>query len=104
MTTPTFVWGTIDANGTIVSGSGDFKILKIGSGVYNINFDHHFSSIPAISGSQTRYGAQSEWPTDNVVFPFLNENSATAITGNGSAGGNQSDRSFSFIAVGFKTV
>ena len=104
MATPIFVWGTIDANGTIVSGSGDFRVLKTGSGVYNITFNHHFSAIPAISGSQTRLGALGEWPTDNVVFPFLNENSATAITGNGSAGGNQSDRSFSFIAVGLKAV
>ena len=104
MTTPAISWGTIAADGSITSGSADFKVTKTAVGVYNINFNHNFSAIPAISGSQTRLGSQAEWPTDNVVFPFLTENSATAVTGDGSAGGNHSDRSFSFIVVGVRTV
>lgn len=97
MTTRT-IWGTVNANGTILSGSGDFAVNRTGNGQYQIQFNDDFSATPAIVGSQVLFGNQGESPLDNIVFPFLNKNGATAFTGDSK--GNVGDRSFSFIAVG----
>ncbi|NSZ17882.1 hypothetical protein [Agrobacterium vitis] len=97
MTTRT-IWGTINANGTILSGSGDFAVSRTGNGQYQIQFNDDFSATPAIVGSQVLGGSLSQNPLDNLVFPFLNKNGATALTGD--AHGNQGDRNFSFIVIG----
>ncbi|MGL3606961.1 hypothetical protein ACSV9I_10635 [Rhizobium sp. G187] len=92
------IWGTVNANGTILSGSGDFAVSRTANGQYQIQFNDDFTVTPAMVGSQVLYQGLNENPIDNVVFPFLNKNGATAITGD--AAGNHGDRSFSFIAIG----
>ena len=92
------IWGTVNANGTILSGSGDFSVNRVDNGQYQIQFNDDFAATPAMVGSQVLYGKLSENPVDNVVFPFLNKNGATAITGDSE--GKHTDRSFSFIATG----
>jgi len=92
-------YGVINKDGTINSGSGDFTVTAQGNGEYIISFSPAFKGTPSIVGSQVLFGDTSQWPTDNIVFPFLNGGAATAITG-GSDAGNQSNRSFSFIAIG----
>ncbi|SUB01875.1 Uncharacterised protein [Pannonibacter phragmitetus] len=99
----TTIWGVVNANGTIASGSGgegdyDFAVINEGPGVYQISFNGNFAGLPAITGSQVLWGTLSESPLDNVVFPYLTAASATAITG--ASNGSQQNRSFSFIAVG----
>ncbi|MBB6252165.1 hypothetical protein [Nitrospirillum iridis] len=100
MSTPPIIWGNVSANGDIVSGSGNFLVSNTSGGHYNISFNTAFSQVPTVCGSQTMFGSSAEWPTDNVVFPFINNDSVTAITGLGTDG-SQSNCSFSFIAIGF---
>jgi hypothetical protein len=93
--TNTILWGSINTDGTIASGSGGFWVGRQGPGMYVITFPS-FAGPPAIVGSQTRNRSVDN--RDGVVFPWVNSNYAIAVTGN--ANGNQENRSFSFIAVG----
>lgn len=101
MITPRISWGTITADGKIVNSSGDFMVTNIDNGRYTVSFNDHFSSVPAIVGSQNNFGSDSEWNTDGVVFPFVNTNSFQVNTGTGGGGGDLQNRSFAFIAIGF---
>lgn len=94
------LWGTISADGSIISGSGGFWVGYQGPGVYVITFPS-FPNAPAIVGTQTSSGSLSEDSREGMVFPWVNVNYAVAITGDGN--GNQQDRSFSFIAIGEAT-
>lgn len=96
--TTRIIWGVVNANGSIASSSGDFAVSRTAAGQYQIQFNDDFNQTPAMVGSQVLFGGLNESPLDNVVFPFLNKNGATAITGD--AGGKQGDRNFSFIAIG----
>lgn len=91
------VWGVVNANGTVAAGSG-FTVTSQGSGEYIISFSPAFSSMPAIVGSQANFGSTSQDTRDNIVFPYVNNGAATALTGD--SGGNHTNRSFSFIAMG----
>lgn len=94
------LWGEINANGSIVSSGGGFKVFPQQNqpGVYLIVFQTSFNAVPAIVGSQTMYGSIGESNTDGIVFPLVSTDSATAKTGDGS--GNAQNRNFSFIAIG----
>ena len=99
----TIIWGVINPDGSIQSGSKtngsyNFNIVHQSSGVYQIQFDDDFNVMPAMVGSQVLFGNLAQSPLDNVVFPYLNENGATAITGDSN--GSHTDRHFSFIATG----
>lgn len=96
-TTKATIYGTINKDGVILSGSG-FSVTKHQTGQFIIDFEQEFKDIPAIVGSQTGWGKLSENTLDNVVFPFLSNGSATALTGDSS--GDPSSRQFSFIAMG----
>jgi hypothetical protein len=91
------VWGEINADGSILSGHG-FESTRISTGQYSIVFTPTFPITPAIVGSQTRYGNATQDPRDNIVFPFVTNAQATALTGDNE--GKLQDRNFSFIAVG----
>jgi hypothetical protein len=93
----TIVWGEINADGSILSGQG-FESTRISTGQYSIVFTPTFPVTPAIVGSQTRYGNAGQNPVDNIVFPFVSNAQATALTGDNT--GRLQDRNFSFIAVG----
>ncbi|MFD1746842.1 hypothetical protein ACFSE1_15305 [Rhizobium helianthi] len=96
--TQRIIWGNVNADGSIHSGSGDFAITRTDNGVYMIQFNDDFTTTPAIVASQVRWGDIGQKTADNVVFPFLNKNGATAITGDNS--GNRTNRNFAFIAIG----
>lgn len=100
MSNPTqTLWGSVNADGTVAAGSsGGFTVTATQPGQYVISFQHLFNGIPAIVGSQTRYGSLNESPLDNVAFPQLNNGSAVAVTGDSQ--GNKGNRNFSFIAIG----
>jgi hypothetical protein len=105
------VWGTINAFGTtsptIHSGSGNFSIIRLGTGSYLIDFaDNTFSETPALSVTQ-QYSGSSSWndfssgggdTRDNSVIVALDSSQAKIKTGNNE--GAASDRNFSFIATG----
>ena len=73
------VWGVVNKDGSTASGTG-FSVTHQGNGEYIISFSPAFSGMPAVSGSQVNYGNQGENTRDNVVFPFLNAGSVTALT------------------------
>jgi hypothetical protein len=91
------LWGSINGDGTIAGGSGGFWVGHQSSGIYVITFPA-FASPPVIVGSQTGSNNLSQDNREGMVFPWVNNNYAIAITGD--AAGNQQDRSFSFIAIG----
>ena len=91
------VWAEVGSDGELLSGAG-CTVLKTHEGTYQIDFTDNFSATPAIVGSQVNRHSPEEVTTDNVVFPFVTNSQATALTGNQS--GDLSNRSFSFIAVG----
>ncbi len=91
------IWGSINANGTKASGE-NYSVTLLETGVYVISFEPVFNGLPAVVGSQTRYGNIKEHNTDGVAFPLLSYATATAVTGNGD--GSKENRDFSFIATG----
>ena len=92
------LWGVINADGKTDNGSGGFNVIRQETGEYIITFSPTFSGTPAIVGSQVNYGSTSENTLDNVIFPLVNESSATVLTGDSH--GSKTNRSFSFIAIG----
>ncbi|UXU86500.1 hypothetical protein [Burkholderia sp. S-53] len=92
------VWGTIDKNGSILNGSGDFTVENVSSGKYSISFSPGFSALPGVVGSQNNYNETGQANSDGVAFPFVNKNSCQANTGNNS--GSLQNRSFAFVAIG----
>jgi len=92
------VWGTIDKNGSILNGSGDFTVENVSSGKYSISFSPGFSALPGIVGSQNNFNETGQANSDGVAFPFVNKNSCQVNTGNNS--GSLQNRSFAFVAVG----
>ena len=98
------IWGSINADGSIASGSRgadekhDFSVTPKGPGTYEIGFSSHFVAIPAIVGTQNRYGTAAQNPDDGVVFPEVLSSKCTAVTG--ASDGVGQNRSFAFIAIG----
>jgi YVTN family beta-propeller protein len=93
------VSGVIGSNGAPAFASGDgFTVIHTGDGQYVIKFNPEFGGAPAIVASQTNLGDMDQNTNDNVVFPFVDKGSATALTGDYH--GNHVDRGFSFLARG----
>lgn len=95
----TIVWGMIAGDGTPISGSGNFTVMRTDPGKYMIIFSTRFAHTPAIVGSQCGFG-QGESTLDNVVFPAVSHQSVEAKTG--GSDGSDCDRQFSFIAIGLQ--
>lgn len=107
----TTVWGTINGYGTknptIHTGSGDFRVTRLGTGLYLIDFaDGTFKEAPGMTITQ-QYSSSSSWTDfssnggntrDNATIVALDHGQAKVKTGD--ADGNASDRNFSFIAIG----
>ncbi|MDN7919233.1 hypothetical protein QZM99_14180 [Burkholderia gladioli] len=93
------VWGSVDQDGNILSGSGDFSVENPSSGIYKIIFENTFNGIPAVVATQNNWGKTSEQNTDGVVVPVVNNNYCNIVTGNAS-GSQQINRAFGFIAIG----
>ena len=89
-------WGTVDKNGIAVSGGN--RVTRFIDGEYSISFAFKGSTVPAVVGTQTRYGNLDEANTDGIVFTNVFASAATAITGNNV--GTKENRSFCFMAMG----
>jgi hypothetical protein len=100
------VWGSVNADSSIASGSHesggegfDFTVTNTRAGVYVVGFlGVAFKRLPAVVATQSRGGSTDEWNTDGVVVPMISQGSATIVTG--SADASKQNRSFSFIAIG----
>jgi hypothetical protein len=98
MATPRIAWGSVAANGQIISGSNDFTVTNTSSGRYTIAFNQGFASTPAVVGSQNNFDNANQSNLDGVAFPFVNTNSFQINTGDGA--GKPGNRSFAFVAIG----
>lgn len=104
-------WATITAyhttTPTIHSGSGNFSVIRVDTGIYLIDFkDGTFTGTPALvatqqhggGGSWTDFASAGSSTRDNVVILALDKDHAKLKTGDDN--GKASDRNFSFIAMG----
>lgn len=97
------VYGNIESDGGIISGSGGFDVSLVDTGLWDIHFDVHFNNIPAVTASQlysdssdtTGHGGST---LDNVTLVSLDKNRVRLKTGNAS--GEPRNRHFTFIAIG----
>ncbi|WP_175947612.1 hypothetical protein [Burkholderia pyrrocinia] len=92
------IWGTIDAKGNILNGSGDFTVENINTGKYTVSFSPGFSALPGIIGSQNNFSNPNQSNTDGISVPYVNKNSCQINTGDSK--GSAQNRSFAFIAIG----
>jgi hypothetical protein len=92
------IWGSVTSDGEIMSGSGDFSVTNVETGVYVVGFSSSFKGVPAIVATQNRCGSVGEFNTDGVTAPLVSEGSATLVTGDGN--GSKQNRNFAFIAIG----
>jgi hypothetical protein len=81
-----------------MSGSGDFSVTNVETGVYVVGFSSRFNGVPAVVATQNRFGSVGEANTDGVAAPLVSEGSATLVTGDGN--GSKQNRNFAFIAIG----
>lgn len=99
------IFGNINANGSIRSGSGDFDVVPEGhnSGEFTIVFRPPFNSIPSIVATQCfpnwdDFSSNGGSTLDNVTIIGLDQRKAKLKTGDHK--GNGADRNISFIAIG----
>jgi len=96
------VWGCVNKNGSIYSGSG-FTPVQGGRGIYDIVFQTPFQTTPSIVATQN-YRNWTEWTweegntRDNCVLIAADRTKFKMATGSGS--GDKEDRNFCFIAIG----
>ena len=90
------VAGFVNANGTVVSGSG-FTVSRRSTGLYDVTFTRPFSTRPAVVATQ-HYGSDTGNTKDNAVVTVINEENCRVKTGNGD--GSASNRHFCFFAMG----
>ena len=95
------VCGTIRSDGAVLSGAG-FTVQKLGTGLYQINFNPIFNMRPAASVTQIypyadNFGTGGD-TRDNAVITGINNSALKLKTG--ESGGNAQDRSFTFVVVG----
>ncbi|MFJ3583116.1 hypothetical protein ACIPPS_12925 [Streptomyces sp. NPDC090127] len=89
------VYGNINSDGSVQSGSGDFLVTKEGTGRYSIAFQRSFSSLP--SANATLWG--DGWNlVDNTQIAAIESGRIVVITGDYY--GQYGDRGFSFQAIG----
>lgn len=100
----TTVYGYIDTNGDIISGSGNFNVTRIDLGLWDITFkENTFINTPAVTVSQlssdgsdtTDHGGST---LDNANLVILNKSRVRIKTGDDS--GKPKNRHFTFIAIG----
>lgn len=95
------IWGVVYANGSVASGSGDFRVDHLDKGLYTILFENSFARLPAVVTTQL-YPNQPDShggdPRDNSVVVYITEDYCRVMMG--TDGGDMANRDFSFIAMG----
>ncbi|WP_431822346.1 hypothetical protein [Burkholderia sp. F1] len=92
------VWGSIDANGGVLNGSGDFTVERVDNGKYTVAFNPGFSKLPGVVASQNNFDQTNQSNMDGVAIPFVNVNFCQLNTGDDQH--HLQNRSFAFIAIG----
>ncbi|CAL9675115.1 hypothetical protein [Streptomyces sp. enrichment culture] len=89
------MWGDIDANGDVHSGSGNFYVFKDDTGRYRIEFQHPFAAVPSVTANIRGEG----WRMLDNTHVNVIETGHTVIT-TGHDRGDWADRPFSFQVIG----
>ncbi|VWB94051.1 hypothetical protein BLA23254_04460 [Burkholderia lata] len=92
------IWGTVNQDGKVLNGSGDFSVEHTDTGKYAISFNPGFPSLPGVVATQNNYGDTAQSNMDGVAVPFVNNNYCQINTGDNAK--NFRNRSFAFIAIG----
>ena len=88
------IWGVIDSNGVITSGSGDFDCNRASKGHYDITFHTAFKDLPAVVAQVIHDGNTK----DGALTAALSTKGCTISTG--EKDGSNADRRFGFTVVG----
>jgi hypothetical protein len=96
------VWGCVNANGTIYSGTG-FTPIAGETGVYDIVYSTPFRTTPAVVATQnyknwTEFTYNGGNTRDNAVLIASDPQKFKLETGNND--GSKTSRNFTFIAIG----
>lgn len=99
----TTIYGCINADGSIRSGSSGFNPTKLEKGIYLITFCSCFCNTPAVVVTQNypdweSFSSGGGSTRDNAVIIAVNKDKVKIKTGNGD--GDPIDRNFTFIAIG----
>ncbi|MCW0453767.1 hypothetical protein [Xanthomonas sacchari] len=89
------VAGVVGADGAVRNGAG-YAVAHVSTGHYLVSFQPPFQALDGVSVTQIYPGDGST--CDNAVIIRLDAGEVLLKTGDG--GGNQSDRDFSFVAIG----
>ncbi|NYV72834.1 hypothetical protein [Streptomyces sp. UH6] len=92
---PRIVWGNVDKDGNVQSGSGNFLAEKVSNGRYKITFQRPFRNLPSATSNLTDDG----WNLRDNSHIAVQENDHIIITTGDQAGGLNS-RPFSFQVIG----
>lgn len=101
------IYGCINADGSIESGSQDFSVVPEGNGEYTIVFSAPFMQMPAVTTTQCYAGQNEGWNNftsnggdtrDNSVLIAVAPDRFKMHTGGGD--GNTTARNWTFVAVG----
>ncbi|MFF3502252.1 hypothetical protein [Streptomyces sp. NPDC003247] len=89
------VFGNVNADGSVASGSGDFWVTREGEGRYSIVFQSPFTTLPSATSNVWGDG----WYTlDNTQAAVIETGRVVIVTGNSV--GARSNRGFSFQVIG----
>ncbi|MBP1764942.1 MAG: hypothetical protein H6Q70_281 [Firmicutes bacterium] len=99
----TTIYGCVNADGSVHSGSECFNPTKLETGIYLITFRSCFCTTPAVVLTQNypdweSFSSSGGSTRDNVVIIAVNKDKVKVKTGNGD--GDPTDRNFTFIAIG----
>jgi len=99
-TPPTFICGTVNADGSTVSNWGTFDVIKGSVGLWTIIFLPAFDTPPAVTAIQVFGGLDNTTGSDgdNSVVTYVDATRFQLLTG--TNGGQRDWRGFSFIAAG----
>lgn len=97
------IFGAVNADGTIQSGSGGFEIAHDDKGEYTIVYLQPFKSQPVVVVTQNypswdNFSSDGGSTKDNCVVVASNNAKVKIKTGGDS--GSASDRNFNFISIG----
>ena len=92
--------GTINADGTILSGSG-FSVIKNGTGEYAINFLSLFSGAPTVT-TGVIYSNDASTTAIGIYVNSLSNSSCMIETFDLLKGGDAEGTGFTFIAIGLQ--
>lgn len=100
---PRLLFGSVNADGGVRTGSGGYEVIHKTDGTYEIGFNTPFPTSPAVLLTENWHGwsnfrFDTGKTTDNCVVVAVDRTRVKIITGDHT--GAKADRNFCFLAVG----